>query len=110
MAVPRPPKPGSLRVAGYADTVAAPMVQAAGTDRGSGQRSSAPSIHEAALVGYLAVAATAGGFVLTYRPVARIGAARAELFADPVPFGAIAPGPVLGTGRPQPVSLEYSIG
>ena len=93
MAVAPLPELGSLRVAGYATAVAVPMMLAVGTDRGSGQRSTGTHIREAALIGYLAVAAASGGFVLIDRAVARIATARAGLLAGLVPVGAIAAGP-----------------
>jgi len=99
MAVALLPELGSLRVTGYATAVAAPMMLAAGTDRGSGNALPAPSIREAALIGYLTVAAASGGFLLIDRTVGRIGTARAGLFAGLVPVDAIGAGHRAATTR-----------
>ncbi|MFF9691196.1 EamA family transporter [Streptomyces sp. NPDC014623] len=56
-----------------------------------------PSPTEAAAFGYLGVLVTATAFLLWYDALRRLGAARAGLFAGPVPVGAlvttVAPGP-----------------
>lgn len=55
-----------------------------------------------AAIGYLATFVTAGAFVLWYRCVARMGAARSGLLAGVAPIAAAATGTMLGAPLPGP--------
>lgn len=58
-----------------------------------------PSPTEAAAFGYLGVLVTATAFFLWYDALRRLGAARAGLFAGPVPVGALVTTAALGPAR-----------
>lgn len=100
LAIPLLPKLGAVRVAAYSATAAVPLLLIAGFVVDGPELLRAPTLSEAAALGYLAVVVTAFAFFCWYDALPRLGAERAGLFSGFLPLGTIVAAVVLGTGHP----------
>lgn len=99
LAVPLLPTLGALRVSAYACVAAVPQLLLLGL-LAPGPVLAVPSGGELAALAYLSVVVTAVAFLLWYTGVARVGAARAGLFAGLMPVAALAASLALGVEAP----------
>jgi drug/metabolite transporter (DMT)-like permease len=102
LAAPLLPRLGARGVSTWAAALAVPqlLLVAALTE---GAR--APTVDEALGLGWLAVAVTAGGFVLWYTAVGTLGVARAGLFSGVLPVSALLCSAALGGSHMTPQRL-----
>lgn len=101
-AVPILPKLGALRVSAYTAVVSVPLLLGAGAVIDGAAMLRVPTAAEFAAIVYLGLVVTAGGFLLWYDSLPRLGPDRAGLFAGIMPIGAIATMMLLGQGVPSP--------
>lgn len=87
LAAPHLPRLGPLNVAAWAAFLATAELAVVGAATGEHVR--APTTEEAAAIAYLAVLTTAVAFVLWFRAVERLGAARAGLLVGLMPVAAV---------------------
>ncbi|MCA5891960.1 DMT family transporter [Isoptericola sp. NEAU-Y5] len=108
VAVPLLPSLGALRVSAYACCAAVPQLVVLGL-LAPGPLLAVPSAEELAALAYLAVVVTAVAFLLWYGGLARIGAARAGLFAGLMPVAALATSIALGTEAVTPHAVAGTV-
>jgi drug/metabolite transporter (DMT)-like permease len=96
LAVPLLATLGPVGVSTYACVAAAAMLLAGAVGLDGATAVRLPTVQEAAAFGYLAVVVTAGGFVLWYSGVRRLGVERAGLFAGLVPVAALVTSAAVG--------------
>ncbi|MFI2103586.1 DMT family transporter [Isoptericola sp. NPDC019693] len=99
LAVPLLPALGALRVSTYACVAAVPQLLVLGL-LAPGPLLAVPDGTELAALAYLSVVLTAVAFLLWYSGLARVGAARAGLFAGLMPVAALATSLALGVEAP----------
>ena len=99
LAVPLLPTLGALRVSAYACVAAVPQLLLLGL-LAPGPLLAVPDGGELAALAYLSVVVTAVAFLLWYTGVARVGAARAGLFAGLMPVAALVAALALGVEVP----------
>ncbi|GAB6938708.1 DMT family transporter [Isoptericola variabilis] len=99
LAVPLLPTLGALRVSAYACVAAVPQLLLLGL-LAPGPLLAVPDGGELAALAYLSVVVTAVAFLLWYTGVARVGAARAGLFAGLMPVAALVASLALGVEVP----------
>jgi drug/metabolite transporter (DMT)-like permease len=105
LALPLLPRLGPLRVSAYTEAAAVPLLLIVGVIADGGGLLRMPSLAEAAALGYLGTAVSAGAFFLWYDALPRLGADRAGLFAGVIPVGAIVTTVLLGLGAPTATEL-----
>lgn len=101
LAIPLLPRLGAVRVAAYSAAAAVPLLLITGVIVDGPRLLRAPTLSEAAALGYLAVVVTAFAFFCWYDALPRLGAERAGLFSGFLPLGTIVAALVLGTGQPR---------
>ncbi|MEL7975407.1 DMT family transporter [Isoptericola sp. F-RaC21] len=99
LAVPLLPTLGALRVSAYACAAAVPQLLLLGL-LAPGPLLAVPDGGELAALAYLSVVVTAVAFLLWYTGLARVGAARAGLFAGLMPVAALVASLALGVETP----------
>lgn len=99
LAVPLLPTLGPLRVSAYACVAAVPQLLLLGL-LAPGPLLAVPDGGELAALAYLSVVVTAVAFLLWYTGLARVGPARAGLFAGLMPVAALAASLALGVEAP----------
>ena len=111
LAVPLLPALGPLRVSAYACCAAVPQLGLLGL-LAPGPFLTVPSGGELVALAYLSVVLTAVAFLLWYTGLARVGPARAGLFAGLVPVAALAASLALGaeTATPHAVAGALVVG
>jgi drug/metabolite transporter (DMT)-like permease len=105
LAVPLLTSLGPRAVSTYACLFAAPILLASGLLLDGAAVVALPSLEEGAALGYLAAMVTAGGFVLWYSGVDRLGVERAGLFAGILPVSALLSAAALGSSEITPLRL-----
>ncbi|GAA1716279.1 hypothetical protein GCM10009809_10490 [Isoptericola hypogeus] len=108
LAVPLLPTLGPLRVSAYACCAAVPQLVALGL-LAPGPFLAVPEAGELVALAYLSVVLTAVAFLLWYGGLARLGAARAGLFAGLMPVAALATSLALGAETATPQAVVGSI-
>ncbi|MGH8877439.1 MAG: DMT family transporter [Stackebrandtia sp.] len=104
-AVPILPKLGALRVSAYTAVISVPLLLVTGFAVDGTAMFRPPDPGEFGAIVYLGLVVTAGGFLLWYDSLPRLGADRAGLFAGIMPIGAIGTMMLLGQGVPNPAEL-----
>lgn len=99
LAVPLLASLGPLAVSAYACLFAAPMLLVCGLVLDGAGALPLPSGEEASALAYLAAMVTAGGFVLWYSGVERLGVERAGLFGGLVPVSALVSAAAIGAAQ-----------
>jgi drug/metabolite transporter (DMT)-like permease len=89
LAVPILPRLGPLAVSTYVTILASTVLALAAAIVDGADALPAPTIAQAAVIGYLGLAATTCAFVAWYAGIARMGAARAGLFAGMAPISTL---------------------
>jgi drug/metabolite transporter (DMT)-like permease len=102
IAAPLLPRLGAIGVSTWAATLATPQLLLIAALSESPR---VPTAHEALGLAWLAVAVTAGGFVLWYTAVGTLGVARAGLFAGVLPVSALLCSAVLNSSAITPQRL-----